>query len=231
MELQATYLLTLYQVLLDDDDEIRDAGAEITSRLRIGKLAHDSSLVPAVARGYIRSVLLRNYSNFELVIQAAIDRLTGTNEMILPRQLMLEATQEQNELFHKERQNLYVDEVDEAEAWSAVLQQMEAHAIPEETLHYFRRWVSEGLEMLTMTCNEKFDAALGWTSRSEVFTLGMRIIYAAHTLLLLERSRSDLETPALQARERLQELLDVGQRTGLHELWIQQIEIVLKDTV
>lgn len=226
--LRVSYWLAIYQVLVDDDDEIRDIGAAVVSRSLLDVLSINSSIVPAVARERLRSYLLREHSKSEILAVESMDRLTGQysgSARKFPKRLMAEATQEQNELFYKERQNLYIDEVSEAKIWSSLLRQTISIPLPETTKVYLNMFVEEGLEVLKSNAEESLDGPLGWTSKEEVFTLGMRIIHASHVVL---EWQNRTESGQSNVRESLEEVLAIGQRTSLHPLWLHNISLILE---
>lgn len=228
-KLRISYFIAVYHVLIDDDDDIRDIAAEIVSLSLSSGYAIGFRVVPTVARAMLREYLVRECGSFELVAQNAICRVTGdamSMHMKGPKQMMEEAMHEHNELFHKERQNLYVDEASEAEAWSSVLQRMAVAGIPEEYSDHLVKWAIEGLDTLISMAEQQFDGALGWTSKVEVFTLGMRIIHASHVVLVWAK-QGRLEGSSL--RERLSKLQETGRRTALHGLWLQQVETTLEE--
>jgi len=224
------YLLAVYQVLKDDDDDVRDIGAEIVSKVLSKRSTAFFQMVPAAACELVRSCLVEEHGNSEILTRNAISHLTGTLPSLppkCPKQLMQEAALEQNELFYRERQNLYVDEVSEAEAWSGVLQRVAVSSIPGESSAYLTEWTMEGLDTLIDASKKQYDGALGWTSKAEVFALGMRIIHASNVVLNLERRPLQ---PRSAVRERLEELRDIGQGKALHFLWLGRIAIILGES-
>jgi len=224
------YLLAVYQVLKDDDDDVRDIGAEIVSKVLSKRSTALFRIVPAAACEIIRSCLVEEHGNSEILAQNAVSHLTGSLPSLLPKrpkQLMQEAALEQNELFYKERQNLYVDEVSEAEAWSGILQRVAISSISGESSDYLTEWTLEGLDTLIDASKKQYDGPLGWTSKADVFALGMRIIHASNVVLILERRSLQ---PRSAVRERLQELRDIGQGKALHFLWLGRIAIILEES-
>jgi len=225
--IRLSFWLAVYQVLIDDDDDIRDIGAAVAS-MSLSEVSSSSfNVVPAVACEVLRKYLLRAHNDSEIVAVNSLERLTGQqvgSAMTPPACLITEASEEQNELFYKERQNLYIDEVSEAEAWSRMLRRMPPLSLPEKAKGCLRMFVEEGLEVLKSKANESMDGALGWTSKEEVFKLGMRIIYASSVVLAWEK---EAEWKHMDVRSSLEDLLAVGERNMLHPLWLQTISRIL----
>lgn len=85
----------------------------------------------------------------------------------------------------------------------------------------------DGLAALTETARREGDGALGWTSKAEVFALGMRVICAAEVVLGWKVEGVE----AGSVRRTLRELVDVRSGEGVHGLWVEKIEAVLEREV
>ena len=191
--------MALYEVLIDDDEEIREIGAGVVSQL-VGK-----SLCPYAAAGefMIWLGIVGCESNISLALSyyAAL-RLTGqwheagsVAEMIandffdsgaknLPEQcfpsvwrLLPAALKDNNDLFVREKPNLYVDEVREAEIWSEFLISLGTKNVLEKNiLKELAAWVAEGEQVLHKLALGNYES-LGKTRKSAVYTIRMRVMY------------------------------------------------------
>lgn len=82
------------------------------------------------------------------------------------------------------------------------------------------------------TSEEGGDGALGWTGKSEVFTLGIRVVCAGEVVLAW--NRGGLEDENVVRREGLTALrgfADRGATAEVHGLWLERIERVLEREV
>ena len=182
-------LLALYDTLNDDDDEIRDVGAEtVSSILKV-------SLVPLAAQGRFARWLLAAYGHSSMFAWNVIIRVTGSASMngggpinrLTPAESQLQASlREDDALFVEEEQNLFIDEVREVGIWIEIFD-----TLPQDTLESkhgetsplmsFASWVRSGLEALNQT--DKQDGPLGWTSQPGAFACCTRILKCAKSLM------------------------------------------------
>ena len=126
-----------------------------------------------------------------------------------------------------EKRNLFKDDTLDTALWSRVLRSMDAVAVPLEYVEGLRNWVMDGLQTLADTATLEEDGALGWTSKAEVFTLGIRVICAAEVLLVW-----GLDTMGeAKIKVALRKLADVKEGEGIHGLWLEKIESVLENSV
>jgi hypothetical protein len=190
-------LLALYDTLNDDDDDIRDVGAETVSSIT------RKSLAPLAAREEIVKYLVFVNARTTSFVWSVVQRMTGNNESILESEVVSlksaesqfsEALLEDDALFVEEEQNLFVDEVREMKLWSNVLgeltqQSREAlyerpasseHSKPLEAL---AMWTADGLATLNKTL--KADGPLGWTSKPSAFAASMRVLVCVNAVLRL----------------------------------------------
>jgi len=138
-----------------------------------------------------------------------------------------EARKEDNALFMVEKRNLFKDDTLDTALWSRILRSMDAVAVLPEYVEGLRNWVMDGLQTLTDTASLEEDGALGWTSKAEVFTLGIRVICTAEVLLVW-----GLDTMGeAKIKIALRKLADVKEGEGIHGLWLEKIESVLENSV
>lgn len=216
-----------------------------------------SSLSPLAAKSRLLDFLIAHYNNSTALCHEAVGRLAGvrvelgrsvlshgmantTNAeaghsnvgmrpMLLPSLAVSlgEARKEDTALFSEEKQNLYIDEVQEACGWAIVITKLSSPSIERDLAHELEVWVMQGLAVLAEMAQAEVDGPLGWTTKPEVFTMGARIICAAGVLLhwasigvagVLEKD----------IREALQALHSAGGKNSLHGSWMQRIEELLQ---
>lgn len=90
----------------------------------------------------------------------------------------------------------------------------------------FANWTTDGLSVLAETAGKQVDGPLGWTSKPEVFAIGMRVILAARVVLSL-CDVGITEDVQKSCKKRLEELLEVGSQADLHGFWISEVEDIL----
>lgn len=239
-----TVYLALYDTLNDDDEEVRDFGAGIVSWILSTTSTHiPSNSIVAPAACHLLSVFLaHSYSGSANLAIHAICRLTGhtredefmqssnsaTAVSFTPvHDLLASARTEDISLFVEEKQNLFIDEVREAETWSRVLTQLSKSAYDARVATEFLDWIVKGLDALTEVSNIEVDGPLGWTSKPEVFTLGMRIILGAGVVQHWSTAGVFGAADAC-VLERLEQLRDAGRKSFLHEMWIDSIGTILE---
>lgn len=257
--------VVLYDLLLDDDEDVRDRAAAVTSDFLSTSLKTPSNLsiplAPPVASlrllQYLRTEL--NRSPF-LYIEAAY-RLTGARSLfklgplaLRPKatdhgkntiidkpsdmesmlslylrpihETMLEVRRQDNSLFAEEKQNLFIDPTKEAENWALVMMHSSS---PGWIIAVIGTWALQGLEVLIETAKNEEDGPLGWTSKPDVFTLGMRIILAAKVQIHWLESGLNRNTHFENTLGLLRTLLSVGRKSLLNGIWLQRIEEMLEE--
>jgi len=181
--------------LNDDDDEIRDVGAETVS------LIMKMSLVPLAAREeFIKHLVFLNGSAASFG-WSVVQRLTGSNESTLDTERVSlksaeaqfsEALREDDALFVEEEQNLFIDEVREMKLWSNVLGELPQQAQQylyegpmdskhSEPLAALAMWTADGLATLNKTL--KADGPLSWISKPSAFAASMRVLVCVNAVL------------------------------------------------
>jgi hypothetical protein len=261
--------LALYDRLTDDDEDVREIGAELVSKLcsKLLERGEGSSVtrsfsVPA-ARSKLLQFICKEWNQSLIAWTEAMRRLIpdyapskGNLEVInrgngpvsidgdsndshesnfirfIPvRKVLDKAMTPDTALFVIEKQNLYVDEVEEARVWSEMLIDLKPLELTQrKTLQrlgdQFVTWTMDGLSVLTDTANKEVDGPLGWTSKPEVFTIGLRVILASRVLLCLKTWGISNEARKV-CKKGLEELLAVGSKNNLHEFWITEVEDIL----
>jgi hypothetical protein len=242
--------LVLYDLLNDDDDEIRDEAALVTSRLLRAQgfgnptkriLVQDENGVKWTSLEYERGgddpvpiitvqrlgrFLAQKYADSKALCREGLRRLTDGK---LGREsfanTFTEARKEDTALFTQEKQNLYKDDVLDATFWASVLRSVSPAAILPHYAAELRAWVLDAVSALTQTTENEVDGPLGWTSKAEVFTLGMRVFSAADVLLRWDQREG------AEVRLALLRLAAAGKESELNGLWLEKIERVLEDSV
>lgn len=131
-------------------------------------------------------------------------------------------------LFAIERQNLYRDGAREARQWCRVLCRTDVNACPSALLARLEALALEGLDALIVEAGRQGrDGPLGWTAKPEVFCLGVRVVCAAEVVLEWRTKSRRVGTRGSVVRMKLQQLVDVGGRTGLHPVWMEQAQQIL----
>lgn len=228
----------LYDFLLDDDEDVRNTGAVAASEVfmstasRVGDDAEVSIplMVPA-ARQKLVETLKHSYHDSSYLWTEAVQRLViGQHSLDLPRQsqfpsprpLLHDLRKDDTALFVEEKQNLYVDEAQEASIWQEVMLSMDRSTVDSSVLAELGNWATKGLDALIEVAEKEEDGPLGWTSKPDVFTFGVRVLRAVQALLrLFEDERLDVDAEGLRAR--LGRLEEVGLRSCLRAAWMRII--------
>ena len=230
----------LYDMLNDDDDEIRGIAATVASWILSHSVMYPEKSItfsPFAASDQLAEFLARSFQTSSTLFRDSTRRLTGdevhrrytqTNKRLIPVScLMDEYMKERTVLFEVERQNLFVDDVREADIWTRVLSRIDASAHDKDLIEALLEWTTEGLLYLTDTvASEKCRGEpLGWSSKTEVCVLGIRVLNTA--TLLLQPGYSYIHSPKggdSTIRQLLETLFEKGKTMCLHDEWLSRIE-------
>ncbi|KAH7125462.1 putative death-receptor fusion protein-domain-containing protein [Dendryphion nanum] len=216
---------TLYDLLNDDDDEIRDAAALTAAKF----LPSRRPVVPILATHILIQHLSITYHTSSILCKESLRRLLAIPS---PQPLffqpftttLAEARTEDTSLFVQEKQNLYKDDAADAALWTRLLKSLSPLSIPPALLVSLTTWVLSGLEVLTETArSEKYDGAGGWTSKVEVWILGLRVLCAAEVVLQWDR----MGKRSSEVRRALRVFGDVGVESAVNGAWMERVERVL----
>ncbi|WEW57008.1 hypothetical protein PRK78_002467 [Emydomyces testavorans] len=219
----------LYDILNDDAEEIRDAGAHIASKILLAEFL--TPKLPLASTVALAGFFAQFFPTSQGVFEGALFRFMGGHRNKCPftsvSELFAELHKGSTVLFVEEKQNLYIDEVREIEIWSSVLARLDYHNCTADLRRKFFSWVSNGLATF---CEEvRKDQAmgiLGWMSVSDAFAVTMRLIYGAKVLLVTEGlGCPDSNLSTLQVA--LQELKGIGDSAGTYEPWISGVNSAL----
>lgn len=237
--------LVLYDMLNDDDEELRDIAASASSWIlsySSVSLSKAVALSPLNAANLLAEFVARNYPDSRLLfhniarystgqeprISGSIDRTT----LIPVSHSISELRKESTVLFVEEKQNLFIDEVREVHLWPQKLLCLSEAAFDEDTVQGLFAWVSGGLEYMIHAAADDAgkDGLLGWASKPEIFALGMRVINIAAVLVSSQFSGSKClrEDCRGVVEEQLRSLLESGEKACLHQDWITRIQGALK---
>lgn len=234
--------LILYDMLTDDDDELRDLAATIASWIlscspvSLGKTV---ALAAVPACEALADFLAKNYSTSSYLFQDAINRVTGASlyghklcqkdRLVAFENSLAEYRMESTVLFEEERQNLFIDDVREIDIWMRVLISLDTTTYDSQMVNCLFDWTCLGLEhLIGLASSGDHDDMLGWTSKPEVYTLGVRLFSLSS--LLISRDLQ-LESPKLGTKaklsEKLRTLLDKSPAISLHPHWLRRIDTAL----
>lgn len=200
----------LYDMLNDDDEDIRDAAAELVCRV----LTERVRFTPLKAGEALAAAMTREFRGSEAFFGDVIGRLTGGVDVGVELEEVLRAD---TILFAREKQNLFVDCVGEVERWGGVLAELEGDG---EGGRGFVYWVIAGVMVLGGKVEELGEeGALGWMGGEDVFRVGMKVIVGVGVVARW-RGRGEVEDAVW---ERVlaagRELLKGLESVGGHEMW------------
>ena len=246
--------MVLYNILVDDDEDIREQGSRTVSSLLSGHTDTSLSLSPAAAKSRLLDFMEQEYRGSTMFSIEAVQKLTGLpsicsatshkfgsdkddNFQSIPLQirpvaeLLLEARTTQIAVFVEEKQNLYVDQVLEADGWANILVKMDAAAWKPTVVSELQSWTTNGLDYLLQFCERMSDLeAVTLTSLSEVYTLFMRVILSAKVLVNgATQMDREVSRKNQDCRVLLERLLELGTQKQLHGLLLDRIRYILKN--
>ncbi|GAB1208295.1 hypothetical protein APSETT445_007039 [Aspergillus pseudonomiae] len=235
--------LILYDMLSDDDEELRDMAAGTASWvLSYSSVAPSKTvaLSPLNAGQLLADFMVDNYPESQLLSTKAIHYITGEEpklsgsvertKLATVEAQLAELRKESTTLFEEERQNLFIEEIREVDIWSCRLLRLREAAFSERLVKESSKWVSDGLSYVAdiMTTESEKDGLVGWASKPETFTLGVRLISLAAVLVSEEFAASGyLYEDRTALKEKLQRLLGNGETALLHDNWIARIQSAL----
>lgn len=201
-------LLVLYDELNDDDEEIREIAQEATLKaLQATDAAYSSiRLCSLASREALLDLVIKLYGESKMLIQIAVARITDSrNEMISNGNLFSDTIetklrgiiQNMNDLFSEERQNLYVDELDEIRCWSEVLRKCSKKTISWDLWQQSARWCFAGINVLRVGIPARFGehsytkSMPKLTRHFDVLELCIRVVQLIQFLLNTELPTED----------------------------------------
>lgn len=246
--------MVLYDILVDDDEEIREQGSLTVSSLLSAHTNTSLSLSPAAAKSKLLDFLEQKYRESTVFSVEAVRKLTGLPSIYsatsrkyssdqddefrsIPLQLrpvaelLLEARTLQIAVFVEEKQNLYVDQVLEADGWANTLVAMDAAVWEPTVVSAWQSWTINGLDYLLDFCEKMSDLeALSLISIPETYTLFMRVVLSAKVLVNgATQMDSERDKKNYDCRVLLQKLLELGTQRQLHGLLLDRIRHILQE--
>ncbi|MCJ1396622.1 hypothetical protein MMC18_009513 [Xylographa bjoerkii] len=238
--------LALYDLLLDDDEDVRDIGALVVSWICSSSTSSPDpastgniSLCPVVAVEKLLEFLVTAYHGSRALLHEAVSRLTGekstsTHDKNIVgtafisqaeletfssslRDLFKTARKEDTSLFVEEKQNLYIDPVQESQRWASVLVHISLAVLQDSVASCLVEWVLAGLECLVDIADHEVGGPLGWMSKPEVFTLGIRVLEAARVVQDWQKRGLVLQSPDLEG------LVTKFKRADIHPVWLLRV--------
>lgn len=255
--------LALYDSLVDDDEDIRDQGARVSSMILSvyrSEAANNGtatlSLSPPAAKKGLLRYLRDGYRTSTPLCVESVRRLTGMgsslgsasattrdNESqtkqgkstlhIRPvAELFLEVQSKSTVVFVEEKQNLYIDDVSEAESWAELLSQLDLDAWPSSLAPELESWTVEGLAHIHAILESGVDGALSPTSKPEVFTLFTRVLLAVEVLKMSCGTKVSSNEIGREHKWNalLEKMLDLGRSRLFHDLLLRRMEKIVEET-
>ncbi|KAJ9154737.1 tRNA (Cytidine(32)-2'-O)-methyltransferase non-catalytic subunit TRM732 [Pleurostoma richardsiae] len=220
-------ILTLYDAMNDDDDEIRDIAA-LAAAVILGQ-----SLVPLEASSALLDWTARTFGHLHEFRWYVVARMTGNSTVRAtpaqttgydsaplggpsPARLFKEALRVDDELFAVEEQNLWVDEVRETQRWAGVFEATtDWDGSDNGLLAGLRKWAGEALDALLDTLRREDDGPLGWSSKPEAFALCTRAVLCGRAVA--EKTGEESLRAALDG------VRDAGRRSRFHGLLLDML--------
>ncbi|KAL4791542.1 putative death-receptor fusion protein-domain-containing protein [Aspergillus venezuelensis] len=185
--------LILYDLLNDDDEELRDIAASTAS----GILSYSSvspnkaiTLSPMNGSEFFVTFLAANYSVSQLLstralryvlgLEPRVGDAAGKAKLMSVSYIISELRKESTILFEEEKQNLFIESIREIDLWCGVLIRLagSASAYNGQLLRDVFAWVSDGLDSFTniLSRPDGEDGLVGWMAKPEAYTLGVRVV-------------------------------------------------------
>lgn len=226
--------LAVYGLLNADDEEIRDIGSQAGCRILATESGcHDhGDLSSLVASQRLMGYMIRRWPVDTTFIGEAFSRAFGTlgpSDGSVAERLRSDAETD-TALFAEEKQNLYIDEAREVKAWSQALVRLPAQTFPKVLLERLGGWVTNGLAALADRLAAKPDGALGWTTKSKFFVLGLQVVFGAEILLASVEQGLRIVVRPSTLRMQLALLRHASDNGGPNGLWVRGIDRVLTES-
>ncbi|KAM5351554.1 hypothetical protein ACJ41O_004277 [Fusarium nematophilum] len=174
-------LLALYGSLNDDDDDIRDT-CSVAVKSILGQ-----ALFPIEAANRLLAWLAQHFADSSMFRHIIVRRIMGDARIpthegreVSPGEQLREAMKFDDSLFAIEEQNLFIDEVREAQRWVAVFESL-AWTAEDPALEALIRWTGAGIDEVRGLVGVE-DGPLGYGSMPEVFAVLSRVIHASAAL-------------------------------------------------
>ncbi|PPJ54294.1 hypothetical protein CBER1_06556 [Cercospora berteroae] len=227
--------LAVYDLLNDDDEDIRLLASEIVTRILAAGPTRAPASEPIVASQRLLTFCVGRWLDSPNLVARAFQRSfdlsdTETTSRSVAQQLEA-STQNDTALFAEEKQNLYIDEAKEVRVWSQVLQKLSLQAIDKTLISTIATWVDEGLNALTIHSESNADGALGWTTQPEIYVLGLQVVYAVELLFNFSARGAKIPLQPSELRKKLYTLITALEKAEGNCLWRWEAERVLSESL
>ncbi|KAL5335459.1 putative death-receptor fusion protein-domain-containing protein [Aspergillus crustosus] len=235
--------LILYDLLNDDDEELRDIAASTASYIlsyspvspkkavTLSPLNASELFATFIAQSYASSqVLFTRSTRYILGLEPRIGDSSSERKLLSVSDTIAELRKESTILFEEEKQNLFIEVIREVDVWAAVLTHLSKDAYDGQLLKEVYDWVSDGLSCFSdiLASDDGEDGLVGWMSKPEAYTLGVRVVSLAGVLTSKEVKALNLldgEQSVLQ--DKLQVLLERGRTRLFHADLLARVDRAL----
>ena len=229
--LACTAYPTIYDLLNDDDEDLRLLAARITSRILRSTATsraaqqRQTHCEPITAIKHLLTHMLSHLQHSRSFAREAFKRAFNVEETVVDQ--LHTFSQPDTALFAQEKQNLYIDPAREVRAWSQVLLRLPVTTRPKYWIRDVTGWVDEGLYTLTSQLRKGNNGALGWSSKPETFVLGLQVIYGVEVLFAYLEKGGKLPMEGSEVLRRLCMFSQALEKKGGNVLWKWEVERVL----
>lgn len=221
--------LSVYDLLNDDDEEIRIEAAKSAHKILSADLhspVHGPT-VPLVATQQLAELLTRRWPERSELFDAAVSRAFGVSSRSVEEQLQ-SFHKAEYALFAEEKQNLYIDDVRETRIWAKVAMHLSASAAQEPLVASLLKWTTDGLTALRTKFEASIDGPLGWSTNDSAFLLGLQVVHTSEVLLQLAERGVPLSVDPSVLQDGLRAFVQAAKGRGGNVSWIREGERVLE---
>ena len=195
--------------------------------------------MPIAAASQLLSFLGSTYSTSVDLIETALSRITGTRPnriarknagvqekkyvlSVHPDYKLSDAMEENTSLFVEERQNLFIDDVQEFERWTRVIRAMPASYV-KITLETgtIAKWIQETLGAFIEVSHHQPCGPITWSSKLEVYVLCMRLLFTVEVLFHCQAQEAD------DLKNALRRFQEAGKARQMHPIWMRKVDELL----
>ena len=223
--------LVVYDLLNDDDDEIREIAVEVATTILSHHIPNTQRVVPLLASQRLLVRMTTHYAYLPQFFEEAVLRTTGLKDHDSAATAFAAASASNTALFAVEKQNLFVDPVRETILWSQALKHIPLNTMfpsrsSSAVTQSLTKWTREALSLMKgkLTSESGEDGVLGWTSKPDMFVFGMRLWYVVD--VAFERRRK-IERRSDRLLGKMVEIFDLGKKRDVHPLWLKKMEKVI----
>jgi hypothetical protein len=197
------------------------------------------SFSPLPASLRLSAFLAAEYDEFPELFRETIGRLTDSRENINTHNgsgplkpveaSLLEYRKKNTNLFAEEKHNLFIDDAREVIIWSEVLSQLDFRSSDKKLVKGVIEWTTDGIQSLTGAAMEEgADGPLGWTSKPDIFVLGLRVLHVSKVLLQWSKLYPK-EVDVKNLITGMRGFVEQGDVLQLHENWMETAKNVFKN--